>query len=262
MVTEVRLTSEQVYALLGADWLADGPVRLNTALTLDDLSGSLVSNNARLVMEPLEANGGVKLTSTGAFNRKFVARMVEDFRWPGYEPEKVWRFNRVLNEADFPPLNYLHAILDVAGLARKYKGTLRATKKGRSLQRPEAAGKLNAVLFEATFRRYNLRYLQRWVFKNEDDFQPQIAVILYLIRAFPAAPRTAAELCRATTLPIEPSSDHPFYKPENAFAWQVLTYLEWFGLIERSARAANDEWSDPPLFAKTPLFDRFLSFAI
>jgi hypothetical protein len=259
-MTVVRLTPEQVYTLLDADWLADGPVRLNTALTLDDLSGSRVLNNARLVMEPLEADGGVKLTASGAFNRKFVTKMVEDFHWPGYEPEKVWRLNKALNEADFLPLRYLRAILNVAGLARKYKGTLRATKKGRSIRRPEAAGELNAVLFEATFQRYNLRYLDRMVFK--DDFQPQIGVILYLMRAFPAAPRTARELCRGTTLPIEPSEKHPYYKPENVFRWRVLTYLEWFGLIEKTTQAANDEWSDPEFFSKTPLFDRFLSFAI
>jgi hypothetical protein len=258
----VRLNSEQAYALVQADWLADGPVRLNTALTLDDFSGSLVLTHARLVMEHLEADAGVKLTATGAFNRKFVTRMVEDFRWPGFEPKEVWRMNKVLNEADFTPLDYLHAILDVAGLARKHKGTLRATKKARSLRRPEAAGKLNAVLFEATFQRYNLRYLQRWAFEHEDDFQPQIAVILYLMRAFPAVPRTAGELYRATTLPIESSEKSPYYKPENAFQWQVLSCLEWFGLIERTSRAANDEWSAPYLFAKKPLFDRFLSFAI
>jgi hypothetical protein len=261
-MTVVRLNSEQAYALVKADWLADGPVQLNTALTLDDLSGSLVLAHARLVMEHLEADGGVKLTKTGAFNRKFVTRMVEDFRWPGFEAEKVWRLNKVLNEDDFTPLDYLHAILDVAGLARKYKGTLRATKKARSLRRPEAAGKLNAVLFEANFQRYNLRYLQRWAFEHEDDFQPQIAVILYLMRAFPAVPRTAGELYRAMTLPFEPTGRHPLYKPENAFRWQVLTYLEWFGLTEKTTVAANDEWSDPLLFAKTPLFDRFLSFEI
>ena len=261
-MTVVRLTSQQAYALMDADWRVEGPVRLNTALTLDDLSASLVLTHAWLVMEHLEAEGGVKLTATGAFNRKFVARMVEDFRWPGYEPKEVWRFNKVVNEADFPPLYYVHAILDVSGLARKYKGTLRATKKGRSLRPAEAAGKLNAVLFEATYRRYNLRYLQRWGFEDEDDFQLQIGVILYLIGAFPAVPRSAAELCRATTLQIEPSSKHPFYKPESAYRWQVLTYLEWFGLIETTTRAANDEWSDPQLFAKTSLFDRFLSFSI
>ena len=259
-MTVVKLTSEQAYALMYADWLADGPVRLNTALTLDDLSGSLVLAHARLVMEHLEADGGVKLTTTGAFNRKFVARMVEDFRWPGFEAEEVWRLNKVLNEADFTPLDYLHAILDVAGLARKYKGTLRATRKARSLRRPEAAGKLNAVLFEATFQRYNLRYLDRMVFK--DDFQPQIGVILFLIGAFPAVPRTAGELYRAMTLPIEPSEKHPYYKPENVFRRRVLRYLEWFGLIEMTTVAANDEWSDPQFFCKTPLFDRFLSFAI
>ena len=260
MVTVVQLTPEQVYLLLEADWLADGPVRLSTALTLDDLSASPVLRNARLLLEYLEADGGVKLTAAGNFNRRFVARMVEDFHWPGYESEEVWRNNKVLNEADFPPLDFLHAILDLAGLARKYKGTLRPTKKGRSLRRPQAAGELNAVLFETTFQRYNLGYFDYWQYG--DEFQWQIAVILYLIRTFPAALRTATEMHKATTLPSEPAANPPLFKPESEFRWRVLRYLEWFGLIERTARAANDEWSDPEFFAKTPLFDRFLSFAI
>jgi len=260
MVTVVQLTSEQAYALLEADWLADGPVRLDTALTLDDLSASPVLRNTRPLLESLAADGGIKLTAAGNFNRKFVARMVEDFHWPGYEPEKVWENNKILNEADFPPLDFLHSILDLAGLARKYKGTLRATKKARALRLPEAAGELNAVLFEATFRRYNLGYLDRWPL--EDEFQWQIPVILYLIRTFPAAPRTAAEMHKATTLPTEPPANPLVFKPESEFRWRVLRYLEWFGLIERTTRAANDEWSDPEFFAKTPLFDRFLSFSV
>ena len=62
--------------LLDADWLSEGPIRLNQSLSLNDLSGSLVLNHARLVMEHMAANQGVKLTTTGNFNRKFVEQMV------------------------------------------------------------------------------------------------------------------------------------------------------------------------------------------
>ena len=52
----------------------------------------------------MAADKGVKLTATGNFNRSFVERMVQDFRWPGLEPDVVWRHNKVLNEPDFVPL--------------------------------------------------------------------------------------------------------------------------------------------------------------
>ena len=105
--------------LLDANWLSEGPIRLNESLSLSDLSGCLVLNHARLVMEHMAANKGVKLTTTGNFNRKFVEQMVRDFRWPGFEPDVIWRYNKVLNEPDYVPLYFLHALIDVAGLGRK-----------------------------------------------------------------------------------------------------------------------------------------------
>ncbi len=77
--------------LLDADWLSERPIRLNESLSLSDLSGCLVLNHARLVMEHMAADKGVKLTMAGNFNRKFVEQMVRDFRWPGFEPDVVWR---------------------------------------------------------------------------------------------------------------------------------------------------------------------------
>ncbi len=86
--------------LLDADWLSEGSIRLNETLSLRDLSACWVLNHARLVMEHMAANQGVKLTTTGNFNRKFVEQMVRDFRWPGFEPDVVWRYSKVLNEPD------------------------------------------------------------------------------------------------------------------------------------------------------------------
>jgi hypothetical protein len=130
-------------ALLNADWLSEGPIRLNESLSLNDLSGSLVLNHARIVMGHMAAKTGVKLTTTGNFNRKFVEQMVREFAWPGFEAEVVWRLNKVLNEPDYMPLDFLHALIDVAGLGRKHKGTFRVSRLGRSLLASEAAGALN-----------------------------------------------------------------------------------------------------------------------
>jgi len=246
--------------LLDADWLSEGPIRLNRSLSLSDLSGCLVLNHARLVMEHMAADKGVKLTTAGNFNRNFVEQMVRDFRWPGFEPDVVWKYNKVLNEPDYVPLYLLHALIDLAGLGRKHKGTFRLSRLGRSLLPPEVAGELNTVLFDVTCNRYNLAYLDRRSIK--ESFQPQIGLTLFLMSRVAETPRSPEELLAITTLPIDPpQSDFPFH-PEAIFRARVLRYLEWFGLLEKVRMAANDQVREQHLYRKTPLFDRFLSFEV
>lgn len=255
----LRLTNRQTWALLEADWLADdGPVRLSNALALDDLSRSLVLAHARIVMACAEAEDGLKLTAAGNFQRRFVERMVDEFCWPDYESETIWRVNKVINEQDFLPLHFLHALLSVARLGRKTKGVFRLTRLGRSLLPPDDGGALNATLFHATFKRYNLAYLD--AMQATDNFHRQIGLTLYLLGQFGERPRPTEELMAACTLPIDPlQTDYPII-PEVVFAARVLRYLEWFGLLKTKSRAANDEVFARPLYCKTPLYDRFLSF--
>ncbi len=131
---------------------------------------------------------------------------------------------------------------------------------GRSLLAPEAAGELNAVLFDATCNRYNLAYLDGRSVK--DNFQPQIGLTLFLMSKVAKTPRSPEELLAITTLPIDPpQSDYPF-RPEAIFRVRVLRYLEWFGLLEKARVAANDQLVQEHLYRKTPLFDRLLSFDV
>lgn len=255
----IHLSSDQIRALINADWLEpDGPVRLNRDLALNDLHGSPSLNHARLVLRHLEVEGGIKLTAAGNFNRKFVERMVEEFDWPGYDSEAVRRQNKVLNEADFLPLLFLRTLLDVSGLTRKYKGALRVSRLGRTLLAPDAAGELLVVLFDGVFQRYNLGFLDRWPVR--DNFQPQIGLTLFLMSKLSDRPYSAEELVNTTISPLE-EDPTPFH-PKNVFQWRVLRYLEWFGLMKKLPAAANDDWGSPYLFRKTPLYDRFLWFDI
>ncbi len=253
----IRLPQEQIRALIDADWLApDAAIRLNGDISLSDLRGSLALNHARLIMSKLDADDGVKLTATGNFNRKFVKQMVEEFDWPDYGPRVVWKVNKVLNEEDFPPLNFLHALLDVSGLVRKYKGSHRLSRLGRSLLPPEEAGELMAVLFDGVFQKYNLGFLDRRPVR--DNFQAQISLTLFLMSKFAEKPCAAEDLVNTTIDPLE--EDHRPFQPKHVFKWRVLRYLEWFGLMESLPAAANDEWASPSLYRKTPLYDRFLEF--
>ena len=117
---------------------------------------------------------------------------------------------------------------------------------------------MNATLFEATCHNYNLAYLDPMA--AEDNYQQQIGLILYLLAQFGDRPRTAADLVVGCTLPIDSVQTDLSHKPESVFAVRVLRYLVWFGLLETAQRAANDELFARPLYRKTPLYDRFLSF--
>lgn len=256
----VTLTEEQAYALVHDDLDGDGPCQMNESLSLTDLAATSVVPNARILMTELDG-AGAKLTAKGNLNRKLVESLVDRFQWQGYPAERIWEMNKVINEDDYTPALYLHAVLKLGGLARTEKGFLKLTKKGKALLSDDAAGKLQAALLRTTFTRYNPAFLDRYDMK--EIFSWQISLILYLIGQFNDDWRHADALMRSTTIPCEEANDARFPDmPYRAFEARVLRYLCWFGLIEEKPAAANDDWRQPKLYRKTALYDRMLAFRV
>jgi hypothetical protein len=83
--------------------------------------------------EYIAVNGGIGLTASGAFNRKFVHWAAAVFDWPGYSEEDLFAINEVLNEWDFPPVGDIHDLLKGLKLGRHYKGKFVLTKAGKDL---------------------------------------------------------------------------------------------------------------------------------
>jgi hypothetical protein len=81
----------------------------------------------------IEANDGIGLTKSGAFDRKFVHWAASEFDWPGYSEKELFIVNRVLNEWDFPPVSDIHDLLKGVKLGRHYKGKFILTKAGKEL---------------------------------------------------------------------------------------------------------------------------------
>lgn len=256
----VKLTEQQASALIHDDLDGTGPCVLNEALTIDDLAATSVVPNARILMAELDG-AGAKLTAKGNLNRKLVEFLVDRFRWQGYPAERIRDMNKVVNEEDYTPALYLHAVLKLGGMARTEKGFLKLTKKGKALLAEEAAGKLQAALLRTTFTRYNPAFLDRYDMK--EIFSWQISLILYLIGQFNDDWRPADALMRSVTIPCEEAADPRFpERPYRAFEARVLRYLRWLGLIEEKQAAANDDWRQPKFYRKTALFDRMLTFRI
>ncbi|RWR04139.1 hypothetical protein [Paenirhodobacter populi] len=96
-----------------------------------DLAASPMLRGARHILGYALEHEGIGLTATKAFKRDFVHWAVENFEWPGKSPEEMFRYHRVVNEADFQPLELLHFLLIRLRLGRHYKGRFLATNDGR-----------------------------------------------------------------------------------------------------------------------------------
>ena len=74
---------------------------------------------ALLTLQYAHEHGSIGLTKTKAFKRVFVHWAVEHFDWPGKSAEEMFRYNKVINEYEFPPPRgaALSADLSPAGAA-------------------------------------------------------------------------------------------------------------------------------------------------
>ena len=196
----------------------------------------------------------VQLTKAGVFNRKFVVWAVEEFKWPGYTAEKLYRINKVLNEDDVPRLVYLHGLLRTAKLIRHVKGRAVLTQAGKTLVGDH--GRLQAVLFETLFTRFDFAYFERWPIEMPDaDTLHFLGVIWNRLGDWVDYPEFASWCLPIDILP--PQRRTPEEGAMSYLATRLVRPLAWLGLLEQQepSRLA-------PIFTKklrkTKLFDQFL----
>lgn len=133
-----------------------------------DLAHSPMLRAALLTLQYAQEHGSIGLTKTEAFKRVFVHWAVEHFGWPGKGAEEMFRYNKVINEYEFPPLEVLHYLLISLRLGRHYKSEFRLTKRGAELA--SAPGRLFAVLIpyfvlridHASYARFDERPFGKW----------------------------------------------------------------------------------------------------
>ena len=98
-----------------------------------DLLRSPLLQAAVLTMQYTQEHGSIGITKNKAFKRTFVHWAVQNFDWPGEGADEVFRYHRVINEADFAPLEVLHFLLIELRLGRHFKDEFRLTKRGKEL---------------------------------------------------------------------------------------------------------------------------------
>jgi len=189
-----------------------------------DLAYSPLLRGALLTMQYAQKHGSIALTKNKAFKRVFVHWAVKNFDWPGKSAEKMFRYNKVINEFDFPPLEVLHLLLISQRLGRHFKDEFRLTKRGTELA--QAPGRLFAGLIpyfvfridHASYARFDERPFGKWdVWMNVINVE---------------ADHGTTEAALFETFYGEPQDWHTAgWREMAAFSSCVLRPLEWAGLL-------------------------------
>lgn len=231
---------------------------LNEALGASDLAGSRLCFAAAATLRYMTEQGGIGLTKSGAFNRKFVVWALDEFAWPQYTAAELYVVCKVLNEPDVPPLYALHELLLAAKLIRHVKGCAVLTAAGKEHCGQE--GLLQVTLFETYFTRFDFVGHDRWPIEMPDiDLHHVLAAIHRRLTDWTAFPELAG-----WCLPIDIVPARWGTSEETAMLYlasRLIRPLNWLGLIEEREPSRYGPLRQIEL-RKTALFDKFFRFAI
>ena len=189
-----------------------------------DLAHSPLLRAAQLTLQYAQDHGTIELTKTKAFKRAFVHWAVEHFDWPGSGAEEMFRYNKVINEYEFPPLEVLHYLLITLRLGRHFKGEFRLTKRGAELARAPARLFTELIPFfvleidHASYARFEERPFGKWdVWMNVINVEADHGI--------------TERALFAAFYGNEHDWDNAGWREMAAFSSCVLRPLEWAGLL-------------------------------
>ncbi len=254
------LSPVQVQALLQAEWDDAGTVVLRRDLSSGDVARSDAVATVRALLARAAGEGGVPLTEKGNIKVKVVRELLDELA--ARERFRVYaRTEGRLIEDDVWPLHMAHVTVKTAGLARKRKGRLEATTRGRALLDDDAAGELFALVFRTRFDELNIAY-GGWG-PEWPGLQDQLAFTLNRFGAFAGEWHSAEWLAERIVLPAALEELPPYFDtPEWLVDARVLWPLVEFGLAEARDLPGREPGRSRQEYRKTRLFDRFLEFRI
>ena len=189
-----------------------------------NLADSPLLRAGLLTLRYAHEHGAIGLTKTMAFKRVFLHWAVENFDWPGKTAEEMFRYSKVINEYEFPPLEVLHQLLITLRLGRHFKGEFRITKRGAELAQEPAQLFAELIPFfvlkidHASYARFEERPFGKWdVWMNVINLE--------------ADHGSTERALFAAFYGEEHDWDNAGWREMAAFSSCVLRPLEWAGLL-------------------------------
>ena len=236
-------------------------MRLASDLTPEEIGQSAVARNALILLHAASMGPGLKLTATGNLSRQVVAEMCDLFTWPDFDKAEAFRFHKVINEPDFPPLFVVRHLIETACLIKKRKGQLRITPSGTGVLESPGRDALQALLFHMAFWMADLSYFSRGLLGGWP--QRDAGIVLWSLSVSASDWTPPERLARLCTIPINGVLDQQYDKASYAIEGVILRPLNAFGLLEHRAEPMPDQrYGKAHFYRKTPLFDRFLNFDV
>lgn len=210
------------------------------------LDQSRLLQSMELTFTYADANGGIGLTQTKAFNRKFAHWMAEHSPWPDYKVEELLRLNKVLNEWDVAPAMVVHNLLIAMKLGRHVKGKFQVSKKAIALA--SSRGAFFADLAETYLFRYNHAQTARSEFTAPGNWD----IFLNIINVEAEQGLTEPHLVKSLYgLEKQGVYDRECYDHAGFLFTHVLRPLSWIGFLEETS--GGGRLSDRTYW-KTPLW--------
>ena len=252
------VSPEQAHRLIRPGWM-DDVIELNDKLSAQDLAAVSLFQNAIRLLQALRELAVVKATASGAFNRKFVLRMFEEFDLSAIARGVIQQRIKALNQDDLPPLRILRHLLPMAGLVLYRNGEFRLTKQGANLLADTAAGQLYVQIFRTFFLKLNLGALDG--LPQADVVQTSIGYAFYQISQLAEGWSDVGDIAPKLFLPAFRESlptCSRLESPARRYAeLRILRHLKEFGLVDLEP---DRLLTGPTRTRKSVLFDRFIRF--
>lgn len=228
-------------------------IKLNTPSDDDSaLDQSKLLHALRQTIRYADEHGGIGLTQTKAFNRKFAHWAADNFGWPDYSTDRLLSIQKVLNEWDVPPVGVIHDVMTIAKWGRHTKGMFKISKSLSVLN--ASRGKLFIALVEQFLFRYNHDRFSRSDFTAPGNWD----IFLNIINVEAQHGLTEAHLLK-TLYGLDDPND-PFDRDYSNHRWflisNVLRPLTWIGFLAET-RASEERHADR-FYWKTQLWSKCL----
>ncbi len=232
---------------------------INKNKSFEEISNSLGMKAVKLILSEAMTAPGIKLTVKDNLNRSFVVKAIDKLEWPLYRLGEIFEFCKVVNERDFLPLHFFHVTLKAAGLVRKYKGHLVATKKGKELYQDDKNALFDS-LYSALYEQIDISYFDRVSLNGWPNLQ--IGIVLCCLTMIDNEWISKEILMKKAAIPDKRFWESPRDLPEFAFHARILRPLWWFGLLEHRIVKDTNGNTEIEQFKVTNSFKNVFEFSV